>query len=200
MKRIVPFPVAFLFAALNFAQADAGSVAPREGWAVHDAAQGYGELLDSLKAAIKAEGMYLVTQAGPTAAATQRGITIPGNRPELVAGEEAYVTSEFAADFRAAYSVDPAVKVFSGSPDGGSLSGGGELIELRMPITIDGLQRDSVGYPRYYTVIDEVCYDDDAPWPTGADGPGRSIVKIDETQPGYEPSNWTESEHRGGTA
>jgi hypothetical protein len=127
-------------------------------------------------------------------------ITIPGNLPELVAGEEAYVTSELEADFRVAYSVDAAVKVFSGNPDGGNLSGGGELIELRMPITIDGVQRDDIGYPRYYTVIDEVCYDDDAPWPTGADGSGRSIVKIDETQPGYEPSNWTESEHRGGTA
>ena len=80
MKRIVPFPVVFLFAALIAAQAHAGSIAPREGWAVHDAAQGYKELLDSLKAAIKAEGMFLVTQAGPTAAAKKRGITIPGNR------------------------------------------------------------------------------------------------------------------------
>ncbi len=47
---------------------------------MHDATQGYEELLDSLKAAIKAEGMYLVTQAGPTGAAKKRGITIPGNR------------------------------------------------------------------------------------------------------------------------
>ncbi len=72
MKRIVPFPVVFLFAALIAAQAHAGSIAPREGWAVHDAAQGYSELLDRLKAAIKAEGMYLVTQAGPTAAALHK--------------------------------------------------------------------------------------------------------------------------------
>ncbi len=76
MKRLVTF----LAAALIAAQAHAGSIAPREGWAVHDTAQGYSELLDSLKAAIKAEGMYLVTQAGPTAAAARRGITIPGNR------------------------------------------------------------------------------------------------------------------------
>ena len=76
MKRLVTF----LAAALIAAQAQAGSIAPREGWAVHDTAQGYSELLDSLKAAIKAEGMYLVTQAGPTAAAARRGITIPGNR------------------------------------------------------------------------------------------------------------------------
>ncbi len=76
MKRLV----ILIAAALIAAQAIAGSIAPREGWAVHDAAQGYSELLDSLKAAIKAEGMYLVTQAGPTAAAARRGITIPGNR------------------------------------------------------------------------------------------------------------------------
>ncbi len=76
MKRLVTFLAAVLVAA----QAHAGSIAPREGWAVHDTARGYSELLDSLKAAIKAEGMYLVTQAGPTAAAARRGITIPGNR------------------------------------------------------------------------------------------------------------------------
>ncbi len=72
--------VTFFAAALIAAQAIAGSIAPREGWAVHDTARGYGELLDSLKAAIKAEGMFIVTQAGPTGAAAKRGITIPGNR------------------------------------------------------------------------------------------------------------------------
>ena len=80
MKRLVSFLAAVLIADLFSGQAHAGSIAPRQGWAVHDTAQGYSELLDSLKAAIKAEGMYLVTQAGPTAAAKRRGITIPGNR------------------------------------------------------------------------------------------------------------------------
>jgi uncharacterized protein (DUF302 family) len=47
---------------------------------VHDTAQGYPALLDSLKAAVKAEGMAVVTEAGPTEAAKGRGITIPGNR------------------------------------------------------------------------------------------------------------------------
>ena len=80
MKRLVTFLAAVLIAVLFSGHAHAGSIAPRQGWAVHDTAQGYSELLDSLKAAIKAEGMYLVTQAGPTAAAARRGITIPGNR------------------------------------------------------------------------------------------------------------------------
>ncbi len=64
--------VILIAAALIAAQAHAGSIAPREGWAVHDAAQGYSALIDSLKAAIKAEGMHLVTQAGPTAAALRK--------------------------------------------------------------------------------------------------------------------------------
>jgi len=60
--------------------AKAGSVEPRDGWAVHDSDHGYAELLANTKAAIKAEGMFLVTEAGPTQAAANRGIDIPGNR------------------------------------------------------------------------------------------------------------------------
>lgn len=60
--------------------ANAGSIAPREGWAVHDTAMSYADLLASLKSAVKAEGMIVVTQAGPTEAAKKRGIDIPGNR------------------------------------------------------------------------------------------------------------------------
>jgi uncharacterized protein (DUF302 family) len=80
VKRLVILIAAILIAPLYSGPADAGSIAPRQGWAVHDTGQGYRELLDSLKAAIKAEGMFIVTQAGPTGAAANRGITIPGNR------------------------------------------------------------------------------------------------------------------------
>ena len=58
----------------------AGSVAPREGWAVHDTGLSYDALLERTRAAIRAEEMYLVTEAGPTGAAAGRGIEIPGNR------------------------------------------------------------------------------------------------------------------------
>jgi uncharacterized protein (DUF302 family) len=76
MKRLA----ACLAALLMISVAHAGPLTPREGWAVHDTAQGYPALLDSLKAAVKAEGMAVVTEAGPTEAAKGRGITIPGNR------------------------------------------------------------------------------------------------------------------------
>jgi len=76
----MPRIIAFVAALMLTAQALAGSVAPRDGWAVHDTAKPYKALIGDLRAAAKAEGMFVVTQAGPTGAAKKRGITIPGNR------------------------------------------------------------------------------------------------------------------------
>ncbi len=61
----------------SVAQAD---VTAREGWVVMKTTKSYGQLVDDVKAAVKANKMGVVTQAGPTAAAKARGITIPGNR------------------------------------------------------------------------------------------------------------------------
>ena len=71
---------AILSALLLVTSANAGSVAPREGWAVHDTSLEFEALIDGLKTAVKANGMFVVTQAGPTGAAKRRGIEIPGNR------------------------------------------------------------------------------------------------------------------------
>lgn len=74
-------PLLFLLAILLLAApVQAGSIAPRDGWAVHDTAKPYKQLIDDLQRAVKANGMFVVTQAGPTGAAKKRGITIPGNR------------------------------------------------------------------------------------------------------------------------
>ncbi|MEM7496538.1 MAG: DUF302 domain-containing protein [Pseudomonadota bacterium] len=67
-------------AALLPPPADAGPIAPREGWAIAQSTKSYADLLEALKTAIKAEGMFKVTEAGPTEAAKGRGIEIPGNR------------------------------------------------------------------------------------------------------------------------
>lgn len=58
----------------------AADLADRPGWAVHQTALSYQELLERTKAAVKAEKMGLVTQAGPTEVAARRGEIIPGNR------------------------------------------------------------------------------------------------------------------------
>ncbi|MEL7463684.1 MAG: DUF302 domain-containing protein [Pseudomonadota bacterium] len=68
------------FIAALFAFAASAEPNPRPGWAVHETNYEYAELIDRLKAAVKANKMGVVTQAGPTGAAKARGIDIPGNR------------------------------------------------------------------------------------------------------------------------
>ena len=62
--------------------------------------------------------------------------------------------------------------------DGGSLSNGGEDIELV----------DAAG-----NVIDFVLYDDNTPWPTAPDGNGASIELCDPASDNNDPTNWKES-------
>lgn len=58
----------------------AGNISARDGWVVMKTTKSYGELIGAVKAATKANGMGIVTQAGPTKMAATRGITIPGNQ------------------------------------------------------------------------------------------------------------------------
>lgn len=55
-------------------------IEPREGWVIVETSKLYNALINDVKSAVKANGMGVVTQAGPTGAAANRGITIPGNR------------------------------------------------------------------------------------------------------------------------
>ncbi|WP_319546798.1 DUF302 domain-containing protein [Ruegeria conchae] len=58
----------------------ADSIEPLTGWAVYPSGKSYESLVEDTKAAVKKNGLIVVTQAGPTKAASSRGITIPGNR------------------------------------------------------------------------------------------------------------------------
>lgn len=55
-------------------------MAPREGWTVIKTAKSYDDLIDAVRSSARTNAMGVVTQAGPTGAARNRGITIPGNR------------------------------------------------------------------------------------------------------------------------
>ena len=127
------------------------------------------------------------------------GMVLPGASPTLEVGEYAYITNVLEADFRAAYDVDDNDMVFA-DPNAGSLDGGGERIELRLPLTIEGFQRDAPGYPRYYAVLDSLDYDDESPWPVEADGQGYSLVRKSNTGSSYQASDWELSSNRGGSA
>ena len=73
--------LAFVLAAVPaLAQDLKQDLTPRQGWAVHPTDKPYGDLVQAVTAAIKANGLAVVTQAGPTGAAARRGITLPGNR------------------------------------------------------------------------------------------------------------------------
>ena len=72
-------PIA-IFAACLLATSAIAAPKAMEGWKVHPTTHTFAELVDRVKAATKANGMGVVTQAGPTGAAKNRGITIPGNR------------------------------------------------------------------------------------------------------------------------
>ena len=58
----------------------AAELAPRPGWVVIHTTKTHSALLSDLKTAVKANKMGVVTQAGPTGAARNRGIDIPENR------------------------------------------------------------------------------------------------------------------------
>lgn len=60
--------------------ADVADIAPREGWRMVRTALAPAALIDAVRAAVPAEGMAVVTEAGPTAAARARGTEIPENR------------------------------------------------------------------------------------------------------------------------
>lgn len=76
---IRPFLLA-LVACTTVTGAAASDIAPRPGWQVIDTGLTHADLLDRLIAAVPAEGMGVVTQAGPTGMARSRGIDIPENR------------------------------------------------------------------------------------------------------------------------
>ncbi|WP_341365965.1 DUF302 domain-containing protein [Yoonia sp. BS5-3] len=63
-----------------FAMPANAEMAPRDGWDVIPTQKTYDNLIDAVRAAAGENGMGVVTQAGPTGAARNRGITIPGNR------------------------------------------------------------------------------------------------------------------------
>lgn len=58
----------------------AATPADRPGWEVHETSLPYAELITKIKSSVKDAKFGVVTEAGPTAAAKARGITIPGNR------------------------------------------------------------------------------------------------------------------------
>lgn len=78
MRAVKAAAVVAVTAWASLSQAQA--ITDREGWVVQTTEIPYADLIDAVKTATKANKMGVVTEAGPTAMAATRGITIPGNR------------------------------------------------------------------------------------------------------------------------
>lgn len=66
----------------------------------------------------------------------------------------------------------------------GQLDDGGETLTLLRPGAMANEE----------LVVDQVTYDDDAPWPVAADGQGYSLQLIDSQQDNDRVSNWTDGQ------
>jgi uncharacterized protein (DUF302 family) len=75
LKSLAVFPL--LMAAWPALAFD--DMANREGWGVVPTTHDHATLVKRVRAAVKSNGLAVVTQAGPTKAAASRGIEIPGN-------------------------------------------------------------------------------------------------------------------------
>ena len=75
-----PLALLLSLAAAPLAAQEVADMAPRDGWVVRDVDLSFDAAVDAVRAAAKAAGLGVVTQAGPTKAAAGRGIEIPGNR------------------------------------------------------------------------------------------------------------------------
>lgn len=103
--------------------------------------------------------------------------------PNIVAPPNGYVlvVPLEPADFRAKYSVPESVIIVG--PYFGVLQDSGERLKLERPGTLD-----TNGLP--FIVVDEVRYNDKAPWPPAADGAGPSLQRRDSGAYGNDPVNW----------
>jgi hypothetical protein len=69
-------------------------------------------------------------------------------------------------------------------PYDGKLSNGGEQLQIGKPGDIDNGTRKFIR-------VDRVKYDDESPWPIGADGTGMSLHRQILTDYGNDPVNWS---------
>lgn len=95
---------------------------------------------------------------------------------------------------RAAYtSAYPGAAAPVGQFDG-QLDKGGETITLERPVEIYSTNGAVITTNVTFVTVDKVKYDDDLPWPAGADGFGPSLQLIDASNDNGRVSNWTDRE------
>jgi hypothetical protein len=108
------------------------------------------------------------------------GFTFPTNIV-LASNSLIVITAIEPAAFRARYAVPDHVQIIG--PVAGQLQDNGERLELQRPG-----EPETNNLP--YITVDEVRYNDKAPWPPGADGGGPSLQRVVPAAYGNDPINW----------
>ncbi len=86
--------------------------------------------------------------------------------------------------FTAAYNIDITNQQIIG-PYSGNLSNSGERIALEKPMSIDPTDGSMS-----WSIVDEIIYFHQTPWPVEADGDGKSLQRISTIKSGNDPQNW----------
>jgi hypothetical protein len=108
------------------------------------------------------------------------GFTFPTNAT-LEAGRTMLLVATTPANFRVRFGVPANVAILG--PYAGQLQDSGERLELLRPEVIE-----SNGLA--YVSVDEVRYNDRAPWPFAADGGGASLQRKNPPAYGNDPASW----------
>ena len=119
----------------------------RDGWSVTRTTKPFGQLVDDVKSAAKANKMGVVTQAGPTGAAKKRGITIPGNR---VIGLFNNVYAVSILDLSPAAMIEAPIRMYVTENEDGTAT-----LSYKLPSTVFAPYTDEAG-PELLKLADEL--------------------------------------------
>lgn len=111
--------------------------------------------------------------------------TFPVSPPLTLAGGERILLVRNLPVFQQNYHPPAGTRVFQWVS--GALDNGGETLELSKPGATN-----NAGV-RQYIRVDRVDYSDTAPWPTGPDGSGAALARINERAYGNDVANWMEA-------
>jgi hypothetical protein len=116
-----------------------------------------------------------------------QGIThsFPTNPPLTLAAKEKILLVRSSSIFAANYTPAAGTRVFQWTS--GGLDNNGETLEISLPGDTNSAA------VRQYIRVDRVDFSDSTPWPTGPDGGGTSLTRIDERAYGNDFINWAEA-------
>lgn len=115
------------------------------------------------------------------------GTSLPANGFALVVNFDPVADAAQLSAFRTKYSVPAGVQIFG--PYSGKLDNAGDSIELYKPDPPQLPPHPDAGFVPYIRV-DKVNFLDAAPWPTDADGTGKSLQRKNSATFGNDPANW----------